>query len=139
MNQTTTNNKFADFSMGDLVSALLHYRNEIADIKAETSKRTERPQKMIDAIEAELKRLASEQGLRSIPCDVGTLSMVDTSHYNITDPVEFQKFILSQRDLSYYGKKIQKAAVTAYQQAHGTLPPGVGSHVERSIRFTAKK
>lgn len=127
-----------DFTMGDLLTAMVHYRSSLEAINADAAAKSSKPSKMLDAIMAELTRRAAEQGLKSIPCHAGTLSVVDTRRYNIADPATFTKHVLETKDLSFFGKSINKAAVEDYEKLHGgVLPPGVGTHIQRTLRFTA--
>lgn len=135
----STPNPLEQFPTGDLVNYYAEYRAQLERISADADARSEKPKKMLAAIEGELLRRASVDGVKSFPCDSGTFSIVTTSRYNISDPVKWQDFIFSEKDLSYFGKAVNKTAVETYQKEHGEIPPGIGTHQQMSIRFTAKK
>lgn len=132
-------NPLEKFPTGDLVNYYATYRNQIAEIDAEAAAKAEKPKKMLAALEGELLRRASVDGVKSFPCHSGTISFVVTPRYSISDPVAWQKFVFDEQDLSFFGKSVNKTAVETYEKEHGEIPPGLGIHQQMSIRFTAKK
>lgn len=132
-------NPLEQFATGDLVNYYSEYRGQLDKIAADADAKSEKPKKMLAAIEGELLRRAAVDGVKSFPCHSGTFSIVTTQRYNISDPVAWQKFIFEEQDLSYFGKAVNKTAVETYQKEHGELPSGIGTHQQMSIRFTAKK
>ena len=132
-------NPLADFTTGDLVSYYAEYRRQVDAITAEADAKLAKPKKMLAALEGELLRRAAEEDVKAFPCNTGTFSLLDTRRYSVSDPVAWQNFIFKEQDLSYLGKSLTKSAVEEYEKTHGELPPGVGTHVQRTIRFTPSK
>lgn len=130
--------KLDAFTTADLVKYYAKYRADLEVIAVEAKMKGEKPNKMLAAIEGEMVRRCSADGLTSLPAPAGTFTLVTTSQYNLGDPLAFQAFVLEKKDTSYFNKAVSKQMIEAYVAETGALPPGITRHAKISTRFTKK-
>lgn len=128
-----------DYYHAELIETLVIYRERLTALSNKHKAELEKPKEMLAKLEGELLRRLNDEKMTSFPSDFGKVTKVTLQKYSITDPVAFQKFVLSQKDTSYFTSSVAKPAIQAYIEKNGAPPPGIGTFAENSLRFNKPK
>lgn len=132
------NNPLAAFSPAQLVAAYSSLDAKKKEIEAEAKQRTAPLTKRMDAISSELLRRMQEEGVTNYSTDFGRMTRKTHQDYSIQDIEAFSSYVIENKDLSFFGKTLNKPAVQAYIKQHEKLPSGVAAFTRYSVAFTKK-
>lgn len=88
----------------------------------------------------ELLRRLSERGSTQTKTEYGTAFVVEEMQATIADEVAFRDFVMEQRDLAFYQKRVKKEHLVEWMKNNGgVLPPGINIFRERVINVRAPR
>lgn len=130
------NNPLEKFTPADLIKAYSQLVQKSDVLAADYKTRLAPLKQRMDTITNELLRRMEADGVTSFPTTYGRMTRKTHQDYSIRDLDTFYDHVFASKDLSYFGKSIQKPTVAAYIKQHGELPPGLAAFTKYSIAFT---
>lgn len=119
-----------------VIKKYMKLRSEKEAVEAEIKERTDNIKAAMTKLEAWLKAKLDADGLTSFKTDHGTAFLTTTDFANVEDWDAVLRFIREQEAFDMLEKRISKAAVRGYIEAHKEVPPGVkyGTKLDINIR-----
>lgn len=119
-----------------VIKKYMKLRSEKEAAEAEIKERIDNIKAAMTKLEAWLKAKLDADGLTSFKTDHGTAFLTTTDFANVEDWDAVLRFIREQEAFDMLEKRISKAAVRGYIEAHKEVPPGVkyGTKLDINIR-----
>jgi hypothetical protein len=119
-----------------VIKKYMKLRSEKEAAEAEIKERVDTIKAAMTKLEAWLKAKLDADGLTSFKTDHGTAFLTTTDFANVEDWDAVLRFIREQEAFDMLEKRISKAAVRGYIEAHKEVPPGVkyGTKLDINIR-----
>jgi hypothetical protein len=119
-----------------VIKKYMKLRSEKEAVEAEIKERVDTIKAAMTKLEAWLKAKLDADGLTSFKTDHGTAFLTTTDFANVEDWDAVLRFIREQEAFDMLEKRISKAAVRGYIEAHKEVPPGVkyGTKLDINIR-----
>jgi hypothetical protein len=119
-----------------LVEKYIQLRESKAKIEAENSARLAPYEEALNLIENALLETFIELGVTSVKTEFGTAYTSVRTTASLADWDVFREFCSQQDDpYAFVERRISKAAVEEYRNAHSDLPPGVNWSETRKVNF----
>lgn len=119
-----------------VIKKYMKLRSEKESTEAEIKERVDTIKATMAKLEAWLKAKLDADGLTSFKTDYGTAFLTTNDFANIEDWDAVLRFIREEEAFDMLEKRISKAAVRGYIEAHNEVPPGVkyGTKLDINIR-----
>jgi len=119
-----------------LIAQYIKLRDKKARMKAEYEAAASEITELQNKIEALLLHRMSEMGAESVKTPAGTAYVVVRTAANLGDWDSFKGFLDKQEDpFMFVERRVSKAAVEQYREAHGEIPPGLNWSETRVVNF----
>lgn len=123
-----------------LLDMIVEQRTIIEDIKRETEEELQVHDLWDKALTDELLRRMAETGVKSFRIEgIGIATVTPRRAFSINDPEALYQHVKNTGSIALFGSSLKKAEVEAYEKDHGSLPEGITSHTDNSIRITRSK
>jgi hypothetical protein len=109
-----------------IVERYIALRDRKAEMKKQYEDQVAAVDGAMDKIEAYLLKTMTDQGVESVKTPFGTPYKTTKIGTPVQDWDEFRRYVIETGDWSILTRSVSKAAVKAYREEHGDLPPGVG-------------
>lgn len=119
-----------------LVAQYIKLRDKKAQMKAAYEASVAEITEIQNKIEAVLLHRLTEQGADSMKTPAGTAYVVVRTAANLADWDAYRAFCEKQEDpFMFIERRVSKAAIEQYREAHGELPPGLNWAETRVVNF----
>lgn len=111
--------------MEELVEKYIELRDAKAKVKAQYDAKVERIESVLEKIEAVLLQQFNESGMESVRTKSGTAYKQTRTSAGVADWDSVLEYIRENDLWNMLERRVSKAAVEQFKDAHGDLPPGI--------------
>lgn len=124
-----------------VIEAYIRFRQEKAEIEAETKARVDTIKEKMDKLEAWIQVKADETGVQSFKTDKGTAFLTTTDYAGVADWDAVLDYIKTNDAYDLLERRVSRNAVRSYIDSTGAVPSGVnfGTKISVSVRKPTAK
>ena len=118
-----------------MIESYIRLRNRKTEIEARHKEELRPVRDLMAKLEAKMLESMAESGLTQMKGPGGTAYRTTRTSATVADREAFRRFILAEDAWDMADIRAAKAAITAYKEEFGELPPGVNWREELGVNF----